>query len=39
MKVHQPGSHLMDERGTRVGDWSAGRTRRRLAVLRDLVRP
>jgi ABC-type multidrug transport system fused ATPase/permease subunit len=39
VRVHQPGSHLMDERGGRVGDWSLSRTRRRGAVLWQLVRP
>jgi ABC-type multidrug transport system fused ATPase/permease subunit len=33
VRVHQPGSHLMTERGARVADWSWGKTRRRVATL------
>jgi ATP-binding cassette subfamily B protein len=39
MKVWQAGSHLTDERGARVDDWSWGRTRMRLALLVRLARP
>jgi len=39
VKVYQPGSHLMDERGARVGDWSVRRSQRRAQVLLELVRP
>ena len=39
MKVHQPGSHLLQERGARIADWSWRRTRRRLATLTMLVAP
>jgi ABC-type multidrug transport system fused ATPase/permease subunit len=39
MKVHQPGSWLMDERGAKVRDWSLARTRRRLGLLARLARP
>ena len=39
MKVWQAGSHLTDERGARVEDWSWRQTRRRLGVLVRLARP
>jgi ABC-type multidrug transport system fused ATPase/permease subunit len=39
MKVWQFGSHLTDERGARVDDWSWRQTRRRLRVLARLARP
>jgi ABC-type multidrug transport system fused ATPase/permease subunit len=39
MKVYQPGSHLLEERGVKVRDWSWRRTRRRLGTLRGLVVP
>jgi ATP-binding cassette subfamily B protein len=39
MKVWQFGSHLTDERGARVDDWSWLQTRRRLRVLLGLARP
>jgi ATP-binding cassette subfamily B protein len=38
VKVWQAGSHLTDERGARVGDWSWQQTRRRLAILVRLTR-
>lgn len=39
MRVWQPGSHLMAERGSKVDDWSWRQTRRRLAVLARLTAP
>lgn len=39
MKVWQAGSHLTDQRGARVEDWSWAQTRRRLGVLFRLARP
>ena len=39
MKVWQYSSHLLDERGARVDDWSWRQTRRRLRVLLRLARP
>ncbi len=39
MKVWQAGSHLSDERGARVADWSWRRTRRRLGLLVRLTLP
>ena len=39
MKVWQFSSHLMDERGARIDDWSWARTRRRLRTLLRLARP
>ena len=39
MKVWQAGSHLTDQRGARVEDWSWSQTRRRLGVLFRLARP
>ena len=37
MRVHQPGSHLMEQRGARVADWSWSLTRRRVATLWSLA--
>ena len=37
MRVHQPGSHLMEQRGARVADWSWSLTRRRMATLWSLA--
>jgi ATP-binding cassette subfamily B protein len=39
MKVWQYSSHLTDERGARVDDWSWRQTRRRIGVLLRLARP
>ena len=39
MRVYQPGSHLSEERGGQVGDWSWQRTRRRIALLVGLALP
>ena len=39
MRVHQPGSHLTQERGAKVDDWSWSRTARRVRVLVELTRP
>ena len=39
MKVWQFSSHLMDERGARIEDWSWRQTRRRLGTLLRLARP
>jgi len=39
VRVHQPGGHLMRERGAEVGDWSWRSTRRRLGTLWRLTRP
>ena len=39
MKVWQAGSHLSEERGGKVGDWSWRQSRRRLATLVGLVLP
>jgi ATP-binding cassette subfamily B protein len=39
MKVWQPGSHLMAERGAEVEDWSWRRTQRRLRTLARLAAP
>jgi ABC-type multidrug transport system fused ATPase/permease subunit len=39
VKVWQFGSHLTDERGAQVEDWSWRQTRRRLRVLAQLARP
>jgi ATP-binding cassette subfamily B protein len=39
MRVHQPGGHLMRERGADVEDWSWRQTRRRLGLLWTLTRP
>ena len=38
MRVHQPGGHLMRQRGAEVDDWSWSTTRRRLGVLWRLAR-
>jgi ATP-binding cassette, subfamily B, bacterial len=39
MRVYQAGSHLLEERGVRVRDWSWGQTRRRFSTLNRLVAP
>jgi ABC-type multidrug transport system fused ATPase/permease subunit len=39
VRVWQPGSHLMRDRGASVEDWSWARTRRRLGTLARLTRP
>jgi ATP-binding cassette, subfamily B, bacterial len=39
MKVYQPGSHLLEERGVRVRDWSWKESRRRFTTLARLVAP
>ncbi|MHB8641389.1 MAG: ABC transporter ATP-binding protein [Gaiellaceae bacterium] len=39
MRVHQPGSHLMNERGTKVEDWSWRATVRRISTLARLTAP
>jgi len=39
MRVWQPGSHLMAERGADVSDWSWRRTARRIATLARLAAP
>ena len=39
VKVWQPGSHLSEERGGEVADWSWRRTRRRIALLAGLALP
>ena len=39
MKVWQYSSHLLDERGARVDDWTWRQTRRRLGVLARLAGP
>jgi ABC-type multidrug transport system fused ATPase/permease subunit len=39
MRVWQAGSHLTDQRATRVEDWSWPQTRQRLAMLVGLARP
>jgi len=39
MRVWQAGSHLTDQRGAKVEDWSWRQTRRRLGVLVRLARP
>jgi ABC-type multidrug transport system fused ATPase/permease subunit len=39
MRVHQPGSTLMRERGADVDDWSWQQTRSRLGLLWRLTRP
>src|SRR4051794_26739130 len=39
MKVWQPGSHLIAQRGGKVEDWSWAQTRRRLTTLYRLAQP
>jgi ATP-binding cassette, subfamily B, bacterial len=39
MRVWQPGSHLSQQRGAAVEDWSWGQTKRRLRTLYRLARP
>lgn len=39
MRVHDPHTSLLAERGSNVKDWSRDRTRRRLATLAQLARP
>ena len=39
MRVHQAGSHLTQERGAKVDDWSWQTTRRRFGTLWGLTRP
>ena len=39
MRVHNPHTSLLAERGANVHDWSAERTRRRLGTLGRLARP
>jgi len=39
LKVWQAGTHLTEQRGARVEDWSWQQTRRRLATLARLARP
>ncbi|MDE3190096.1 MAG: ABC transporter ATP-binding protein, partial [Acidobacteriota bacterium] len=39
MRVHQPGSHLTQQRGADVEDWSWRTTRRRVGTLWRLTRP
>jgi ABC-type multidrug transport system fused ATPase/permease subunit len=39
LRVHQPGSHLLEERGAKVRDWSWPRTRRRFSTLGRLIAP
>ncbi|HET7571340.1 MAG TPA: ABC transporter ATP-binding protein [Gaiellaceae bacterium] len=39
MRVHQPGGHLLRERGAEVEDWSWRQTRRRMGTLWRLTRP
>jgi ABC-type multidrug transport system fused ATPase/permease subunit len=39
VRVHQPGHHLLRERGADVEDWSWGQTRRRLSLLWQLTQP
>jgi ABC-type multidrug transport system fused ATPase/permease subunit len=39
MRVYQAGSHLLEERGVRVRDWSWRQTRRRFSTLNRLVTP
>jgi len=39
MRVWQPGSHLVSERSTKVGDWSWAATKRRLRTLYLLAKP
>ena len=37
MRVHQPGGHLMHQRGAEVEDWSWSLTRRRMGTLWSLA--
>jgi ATP-binding cassette subfamily B protein len=39
MRVWQAGTHLTDQRGAKVDDWSWRQTRRRLGILVRLARP
>ena len=39
MRVHQPGGHLMQQRGAQVEDWSWARTARRIGILFSLTKP
>ena len=39
MRVHQPGSHLLEERASGPRDWSWARTRRRFSTLGQLTAP
>jgi ABC-type multidrug transport system fused ATPase/permease subunit len=39
VRVHQPGGHLMAERGAQVEDWSWQKTSRRLGLLWSLTGP
>jgi ABC-type multidrug transport system fused ATPase/permease subunit len=39
MRVHQPGGHLMQQRGAEVEDWSWRKTRRRIGLLWRLTKP
>ncbi|MGH3000715.1 MAG: hypothetical protein ACRDNM_15570, partial [Gaiellaceae bacterium] len=39
MRVHQPGGHLMRERGAEVEDWTWRTTRRRFGTLWRLTKP
>jgi ABC-type multidrug transport system fused ATPase/permease subunit len=39
VRVHQPGAHLMQQRGAEVEDWSWAKTRRRLGLLWRLTKP
>ncbi|MEP6978814.1 MAG: ABC transporter ATP-binding protein [Thermoleophilia bacterium] len=39
MRVWQPGSHLSQQRGAEVQDWSWDQTKRRLTTLVRLIRP
>jgi ABC-type multidrug transport system fused ATPase/permease subunit len=39
MKVWQPGSHLVSQRGAKVEDWSWAQTKRRLTTLYRLAKP
>jgi ATP-binding cassette subfamily B protein len=39
VKVWQPGSHLLEERSSRVLDWSRAQTARRLRTLARLTKP
>src|SRR4051812_39336421 len=39
MKVWQPGSHLIEDRSARPGDWSWAATKRRLRALYRLAKP